>query len=735
MAVIKSWFAAFLRLSFSVQIFVGLGLGLLLGLFIGESASALQPMADIYIKLMQMTVLPYLVTALIISFGSLAGAEARRLVRYGGALLLLVWAFTAAAIALTPLSFPVFENAAFFSSALTEPKLTLSLTDVYFTSNPFESLSNATIPAVVLFSCLIGASLIGLEDKQRMLGPLQIWNAALTRLTKTLIKLTPIGVFAIGAVAAGTTTLETFLRLEVYFIAFAALSLLLAFWILPLLVTAVTPFSYKEVAGVAREALLTAFITNNAFIVLPILVERSKELMDRHGLLDDNTDSAAEVIVPVLFNFPNAGKLLTLLFVPFAAWLSGAPLAAGDYPTLFATGIPSYFAKAQVALPFLLDVIGLPHDLFQLYIPTTLITGKFDAMVTAMNLFVFALLGAGAMGGFLVFQYWRLFRAALLIIVGIVGIVIGLRLGLAVLVDSTYTKAEALRHMHKGERPPNSIVHRREAQQPPPEVSFDDVHNRLDRIHERGTLRIGYDEINLPFSFFNADGELVGFDVEISESLAAALGVKAEFVPIVWNDMPQMLADGRIDVMPSVWYRTNWFNSLLLSDPYLDVTVGFAMLDRRRHEFESLEALRHSKGLTIGIPLSREQVRRSLEHYFGDADVNIVTVEFWSSYFEGKHPELDAFLVPAEHASAWTLVHPEYSVVVPQPNPIEVATGFGMPLGQHDLRRFINEWIIYAEGTGLLRRNYEQWVLGKGAEDQTPRWSIMRNVLGWGLQR
>jgi hypothetical protein len=35
------------------------------------------------------------------------------------------------------------------------------------------------------------------------------------------------------------------------------------------------------------EALLTAFITNTAFIVLLMLVELSKELIQRHGSLND----------------------------------------------------------------------------------------------------------------------------------------------------------------------------------------------------------------------------------------------------------------------------------------------------------------------------------------------------------------------------------------------------------------------------------------------------------------
>ncbi len=187
------------------------------------------------------------------------------------------------------------------------------------------------MPAVVLFSCLIGIGLIGLADRESLLGPLRTWNKAIVRITGFVINLTPYGVFAIGAVTAGTMQPETLSRLEVYFIAFAVAALLLTFVILPFLVTAVTPFRYREVAGIARDALLTAFVANSAFIVLPILVERSKKLLEAHGLLDENTDSAAEVLIPVMFNFPNAGKLLTLLFVPFAAWLAGAPLAGSDY--------------------------------------------------------------------------------------------------------------------------------------------------------------------------------------------------------------------------------------------------------------------------------------------------------------------------------------------------------------------------------------------------------------------
>ena len=718
------------RMSLSARILLGLGLGIFVGLFFGESSAVLQPLADIYIRLMQMTVLPYLVLALIIGFGQLEAGEARRLAVRAGAILLATWVLTLAVIAALPATFPSVQSASFFSTSLVEPPESFSIPDLYFTSNPFQSLANAVVPAVVLFSSMIGIGLIGLKDREHLLATLRVLNTAVVGITKFIVGLTPLGVFAIGAVTAGTMTPETFVRLEVYFVVFAAASVLLAFWILPLLVTATTPFTYREVIGAAREALVTAFVTNNAFIVLPMLVERSKTLLRDRGLLNADSDSAAEVLVPILFNFPNAGRLLTLLFVPFAAWLAGAAFTAIDYSTLFAVGVPSYFAKAQVALPFLIDVFELPHDLFQLYIPTTIVTGKFDSMVTAMNLLVFALLGAAAMGGFLVRDRKRLVRAAAAMVAGIGVVALAVWLLLDATVDTTYHRDEVLRRMHAPRGVSSAIVHRdleaatRDAA--PSEGTT------LERVRARGTLRVGYAPSNLPFSFFNIDDELVGLDVELSLGLAEALGVRAEFVPIDWTRLPALLADGTIDVMPSVWYRPNWFSLVRLSTPYLTGTMALAVRDERRREFARVEDLRRSRGLKIGVPLDVRQVQHSLERYFGDADVQLTLLEFWRPFFEGEHPEIDAFLLPAENASAWTLLHPEYTVVVPQPDPIRIPSAFGVALHSEDLVDAVNEWVVFASSEGTVQRAREYWVLGKGAEDPGPRWSILRDVLGWG---
>lgn len=198
---------------------------------------------------------------------------------------------------------------------------------------------------MVLFSSLIG---IGLDNRERALEPLRAVNSSIVRITHFIIGLTPVGVFAIGAVTAGTMSPETFVRLEVYFITFGAASLLLTFLILPLLVSALTPFSYREVIAVGKDALLTAFVTNNAFIVLPLLVERTKVLLRKHRQLSAESSSAAELLVPILFNFPNAGRLLTLLFVPFAAWLAGIAVTVISIRLLFGAIIDTTYNKDEM---------------------------------------------------------------------------------------------------------------------------------------------------------------------------------------------------------------------------------------------------------------------------------------------------------------------------------------------------------------------------------------------------
>ena len=59
----------------------------------------------------------------------------------------------------------------------------------------------------------------------------------------------------------------------------------------------------------------------------------------------------------------------------------------------------------------------------------------------------------------------------------------------------------------------------------------------LAAIKQAGVLKIGTEGTYAPFTFHDASGKLVGFDVEIGEAVAAKLGVKAEFVEGKWDGL------------------------------------------------------------------------------------------------------------------------------------------------------------------------------------------------------
>ena len=124
------------------------------------------------------------------------------------------------------------------------------------------------------------------------------------------------------------------------------------------------------------EALVTAFATGSVFVVLPILSERSKELLRQQEGAGEEAERIVDVVVPISFTLASAGKLLTLSFVLFAGWLSGYPVPASEYPGFVFTGIFSFFASTFVAVPFLLDLYRIPADVFQLFVIADNVVGN-----------------------------------------------------------------------------------------------------------------------------------------------------------------------------------------------------------------------------------------------------------------------------------------------------------------------------------------------------------------------
>src|SRR5262245_2970996 len=415
-------------MSFSKKILVGLLTGIATGIILGEYVAPLSLVAEGFVRLLQMTVLPYVTVSIVLSVGSLDIAQAKRLGLRAGLTIAGLWAVALIFAFLFPLVFPPAETASFFSTALIEKPAAFDFVDLYIPSNPFHSLANNIVPAVVLFSIVVGLALIGIPKKAVLLDVLKIVSDTIARATRFIARLTPVGVFALAATAAGTLRLDQLERLQVYLITYVAIALLVALWVLPGLVAALTTIPFRDVLFPARNALITAFSAGDLFIVLPVLIENCKDQLARHDATGGSTAAnLPDVIVPASFNFPHTGKLLSLSFILFAGWFADAAVPVMQYPQLALTGLLAFFGSLNAAVPFLLDLFRIPADTFQLFIATGVINSRFGALVAAVHTIAVALLGSAAIAGTMTFDSRRIIRYLVTTAVLTIAVVGGLR--------------------------------------------------------------------------------------------------------------------------------------------------------------------------------------------------------------------------------------------------------------------------------------------------------------------
>ena len=91
----------------------------------------------------------------------------------------------------------------------------------------------------------------------------------------------------------------------------------------------------------------------------------------------------------------------------------------------------------------------------------------------------------------------------------------------------------------------------------------------------------------------------------------------------------------------------------------------------------------------------------------------------------------DALMLPAERGSAWTLIYPKYSVVVPGPAPIRMPLAYPVARRDQGFASFVNTWILLKQKDGTITSLYDYWVLGRRAQAPERRWSIVKDVLHW----
>lgn len=704
-------------------------LGVVTGLFFGERVAWMSIVGDVFVGLLQMTVLPYIVFALIANIGSLQISEGRKLTVAVLGFLGLSWAATLFAVLSMPAALPPLDAASFFSAALIEEPEAVDFVGLFVPSNPFHSLANNIVPAVVLFSVCVGAAVMTLAERGAVVRSMSLVTEALGRVNGFLVKLTPFGVFAIMAHTAGTMRLEELQRLQVYLLIYSVSTVVLGLVVLPGIVAGMTSFGYRQILSALRVPLITAFATGKVFIVLPMLIESSERLFrESYGAEEDGAEERmVRTVVPLIYPFPHAGKLMALLFVPFTAWFVDQPLGSADQPLLLGAGLMSFFGSPLAAIPFLLELMELPADMFQLFVISGVYASRLGDALGAIHIVFVSVLSTAALTGRLRWKVRQLV-SFLALTVALWGFTVaGTRSLLAEGIQESYDLDAKVMDMKSlvGTAIPVSV---RSAT----DVAVDSTTVRLpvlERVRRNGLLRVGLIEENLPLSYRNSSDELVGLDVDMAKLLGMTLRVPVQIVAVEgFLGFQRGLEAGTYDVfMSGIVPIPDNLGLARYAAPHATVTAALVTLDHRRDEFVDCMRRKDFSGLTVGVFRREGEGRHLFANLLPGASQEACSV---GEFFEGEVTGVDALLWPAEMASAWTLLHPEFSVVPLDPL-FRVPSSYAAALDQEEFVHFLDRWLGMITTSGQWDRLWAYWVLGQTDEEAQPRWSLGGDVLGW----
>jgi ABC-type amino acid transport substrate-binding protein len=213
----------------------------------------------------------------------------------------------------------------------------------------------------------------------------------------------------------------------------------------------------------------------------------------------------------------------------------------------------------------------------------------------------------------------------------------------------------------------------------------------------------------------------------MAHRLAQEMKVSLELVRIDRAKLEVMLNEGYVDlVMSGLVVTLDRARDTTLSNSYLDQTLAFIVRDHRREEFSSRSAVQKLQKIRLGVPNTpyyMTKIREYLPH------AEIVVLDSPRQFFSGEKQDLDGMAYSAEAGSAWTLIYPAYSVVIPRPDILAVPSAYAVARGERELIAFINTWIELKKKDQTVEALYDHWILGRSRAAVEPRWSVIRNVL------
>lgn len=712
------------KMSLTLQMAIATFFGILCGLFFGDLCTVFSPYGTAYVMLLKVTAIPYLIGAIIHGVGQLGISQAKLILKRGLIFISLVWFINIVTIYAITALFPQ-SNAQQIGGYVSSDIPQLNFAELLIPDNIFYDLSNNIVPAIVIFSVLIGIALMHLKEKQFIMTSMQNLVEALTRITSWIARITPFGTFMIIANQVGTIQLSTVKQVSTYVILYIIGTSLLIFWIFPRLTQMFTSIPSYQWIQQAFPILLLAYTTNIVIVCLPYIIELLKKEIQRIDPYNEKAQNQIQGTVSVVFNLP-LGSLFITVFVFFISIFYTVPLGISSQVKLFVTTFLTSLGAVGLgswinSLNFILDSLGLPLESVNLYLTTLPFTSGFQSMISVIEITFLSLLITFSCRNLLFIRWGKMIKQSIYTITPLILIFFGLKL---------FNPLPEIKNETKSiyELAISSTIPTTVHLSPQPSAPFEG--DTLDHILETKVLRVGYHPLSAPFCFHNIDDNIVGFDIAFAYELAYDLGVQLEFFPLSYNNLPEELSSYQYDIaMSAITINEQRLKQVAFTHSYLSGSLAFVVPEKERKLFATVEGVQENSSIKIAL-LKGSSFERIAKDLFPEKEV--LYLENYDQFQSFEDP-LVALLWEEQEAIAWTLRHRYYRVVVPQPKMGYDTLGYAIRQDSSRFLHYLNQWLELKKTEGFTNKQTELWIKGKTkiAAPVEKRWSIIRNVLHW----
>ena len=212
----------------------------------------------------------------------------------------------------------------------------------------------------------------------------------------------------------------------------------------------------------------------------------------------------------------------------------------------------------------------------------------------------------------------------------------------------------------------------------------------LEDILERGTLRVGV-SLFIPWTMESKTGELIGYEIDQGEQIAADLGVDVDFLVYVCEDIIEALNNGEIDLIaggmaitPARALQVNF------TRPYAESGVALAAHMRSTQNVASLEEL-DDEAITVAT------VSGTIAHDVAERIFRTAEVRVYSTRDEAERDLLDgevqAYVAGMSEAVFLALQNPRVVDLPLEELLLGASEAFAVRKGEQEWLNFLNAWI------------------------------------------